>query len=399
MNKFKYRAINSEGKYVKGSIAAENQSDLESFLKSSNLELVWCKSEPQSMLSLIFADRPKTKDIITLFSHLEQLEKAGVSIIEAIADVRDSAESQAVRTVMHEVYESVKNGSLFSEAIAKHPRIFDPVFVGIVSAGEETGNLNDAFTSIIEHLKWSHEMKRKTVKAIRYPAFSLLMMFGVLWVMTTIVVPKVTAFLVDQQIALPLTTRSLIAFSNFVQFKSWLIAICIVVFIVVYKVLYRVPGINVKIDELKPHIPVFGKILVKLDISRFCHFFAMTFKSGIGILDCLESARGAISNLAIKQSIDVVKQQVSDGQSLSKSIGLSGYFPTLVTRMFRVGEESGNMESSLKNVRFFYDQEINDSIDKAIGMIQPTLTIIMGGMMAWITIAVFGPIYATFDKL
>lgn len=399
MNKFKYRAINSEGKYVKGSIAAENQSDLESFLKSSNLELVWCKSEPQSMLSLIFADRPKTKDIITLFSHLEQLEKAGVSIIEAIADVRDSAESQAVRTVMHEVYESVKNGSLFSEAIAKHPRIFDPVFVGIVSAGEETGNLNDAFTSIIEHLKWSYEMKRKTVKAIRYPAFSLLMMFGVLWVMTTIVVPKVTAFLVDQQIALPLTTRSLIAFSNFVQFKSWLIAICIVVFIIVYKVLYRVPGINVKIDELKLHIPVFGKILVKLDISRFCHFFAMTFKSGIGILDCLESARGAISNLAIKQSIDVVKQQVSDGQSLAKSIGLSGYFPTLVTRMFRVGEESGNMESSLKNVRFFYDQEINDSIDKAIGMIQPTLTIIMGGMMAWITIAVFGPIYATFDKL
>ena len=399
MNKFKYRAINSEGKYVKGSIAAENQSDLESFLKSSNLELVWCKSEPQSMLSLIFADRPKTKDIITLFSHLEQLEKAGVSIIEAIADVRDSAESQAVRTVMHEVYESVKNGSLFSEAIAKHPRIFDPVFVGLVSAGEETGNLNDAFTSIIEHLKWSYEMKRKTVKAIRYPAFSLLMMFGVLWVMTTIVVPKVTAFLVDQQIALPLTTRSLIAFSNFVQFKSWLIAICIIVFIVVYKVLYRVPGINVKIDELKLHIPVFGKILVKLDISRFCHFFAMTFKSGIGILDCLESARGAISNLAIKQSIDVVKQQVSDGQSLAKSIGLSGYFPTLVTRMFRVGEESGNMESSLKNVRFFYDQEINDSIDKAIGMIQPTLTIIMGGMMAWITIAVFGPIYATFDKL
>lgn len=399
MNKFKYRAINSEGKYVKGSIAAENQSDLESFLKSSNLELVWCKSEPQSMLSLIFADRPKTKDIITLFSHLEQLEKAGVSIIEAIADVRDSAESQAVRTVMHEVYESVKNGSLFSEAIAKHPRIFDPVFVGLVSAGEETGNLNDAFTSIIEHLKWSYEMKRKTVKAIRYPAFSLLMMFGVLWVMTTIVVPKVTAFLVDQQIALPLTTRSLIAFSNFVQFKSWLIAICIVVFIIVYKVLYRVPGINVKIDELKLHIPVFGKILVKLDISRFCHFFAMTFKSGIGILDCLESARGAISNLAIKQSIDVVKQQVSDGQSLAKSIGLSGYFPTLVTRMFRVGEESGNMESSLKNVRFFYDQEINDSIDKAIGMIQPTLTIIMGGMMAWITIAVFGPIYATFDKL
>jgi len=399
MNKFKYRAINSEGKYIKGSIAAENQSDLEAFLKASSLELVWCKSEPKSILSAIFIDRPKTKDIITLFSHLEQLEKAGVSIIEAIADVRDSSDSQSVRAIMHEVYESVKNGSLFSEAIAKHPRIFDPVFVGLVSAGEETGNLNDAFVSIIEHLKWSYEMKRKTIKAIRYPAFSMVMMLGVLWVMTTIVVPKVTAFLLDQQIALPFATKSLIGFSNFVQFKSWLIAICIIGFIIIYKILYKVPGINVKIDEFKLYIPVFGKILVKLDISRFCHFFAMTFKSGIGILDCLEAAKGSVSNLAIKQSIDMVKQQVSDGQSLAKSIALSGYFPTLVSRMFKVGEDSGNMESALKNVRFFYDQEINDSIDKAIGMIQPTLTIMMGGMMAWITIAVFGPIYATFDKL
>jgi type IV pilus assembly protein PilC len=399
MNRFKYRAINDSGKYVRGTTAAENQSELESFLRSSNLELVWCKPESKGVIGAIFVERPKTKDIITLFTQMEQLDKAGVSILDALADVRDSSDSRVVKEIMHEIYEAVKNGSLFSEAISKHPRTFDPIFVGLISAAEKTGNLNEAFNSIIDHLKWNYEMKRKTVKAVRYPLFSLVVMLVVLWVMTTIVVPKVTSFLVDQEIKLPITTTSLIAFSNFVQFRSWIIAVTAIVLFIVYKLLRRVPGLGEAFDDAKLYIPVFGKILVKLDISRFCHFFAMTFKSGIGILDCLESARATIDNLAIKQSIDMIKQQVSDGQSLSKAVALSGYFPTLVSRMFKVGEESGNMEDALKNVRFFYDKEIDDSIDKAIGMIQPSLTIIMGAMMAWITIAVFGPIYSTFDKL
>jgi len=125
----------------------------------------------------------------------------------------------------------------------------------------------------------------------------------------------------------------------------------------------------------------------------------MTFKSGLGVLECLDASSGVIKNKAIKRSIIVVKQQVSDGQSLAKSISMTGYFPNLVVRMFKVGEESGNMESALQNIKFFYDREINDSIDKLVSMIQPTITLVMGGMIAWITIAVFGPIYGTFSKL
>jgi type IV pilus assembly protein PilC len=125
----------------------------------------------------------------------------------------------------------------------------------------------------------------------------------------------------------------------------------------------------------------------------------MTFKSGLGVIECLDAASGVIKNKAIKKSIIVVKQQVSDGQSLAKSLALTGYFPNLVIRMFKIGEESGNMESALQNIKFFYDREINDSIDRLVGMIQPTLTIVMGGMIAWITIAVFGPIYGSFSKI
>lgn len=394
MNRYRYKAINDDGRYVRGRLASESPAELEVLLKNSGLDLISYRIEKGNM----FSGKLKTKELIAMFSHLEQLDKAGVSIVDAIGDVKDSAESLKIRNLMQEVYESLRNGSLLSESLAKHPETFSKIFIGLISTGEKTGNLHSAFKSIIDHLKWTSEMRRKTAKAVRYPLFTLFIMLVVMSVMTTVVVPKVTEFLRAQSIELPTITTSLIAFSDFTQKHGWAILISILVFVVIYKILGRIPVLSVYFDEFKLHIPVFGKIITKIDASRFCHFFSITFKSGLGVLDCLESAKDVIGNQAIKQSIDIAKQQISSGQRLAKAIEYTGHFPNLVVRMFEVGETSGNMEESLDNIRFFYDQEINDSIDSMVGMIQPTLTIIMGGMMAWITIAVFGPIYSSFGK-
>ena len=397
MNKYHYKAVDENGKIFRGDMSADNKADLEALLKDSKLTLI--SASPVRELAFGIGGGLSTKDMIALFNHLEQLEKVGVPIIESLADIKESAGSARLRNIMQSVYESVKNGNLFSEALAKHPKIFNDIFVGLIANGEKSGNLSETFASIVEHLKWSAEMKRKTGKAIRYPLFSLTIMFGVLWVMTTVVVPKVTQFLKAQSIGMPKVTLALVGFSNFMQNNSLTILVCIPIVIIVYKFLRRMPGIALTADKIKLYIPIFGSIITKLDISRFCHFFAMTFKSGTGVLECLESTKRVIDNLAIRESIDSVKKQVADGQSLSSAISQTGYFPNLVVRMFRIGEESGNMEENLDNVRYFYDREINDSIEKLVGMIQPTLVLVMGGMMGWITIAVFGPIYSTFSHI
>jgi type IV pilus assembly protein PilC len=167
----------------------------------------------------------------------------------------------------------------------------------------------------------------------------------------------------------------------------------------IFKILERFPKLHVKIDYLKLKMPIFGPIITKIESAKFCQFFAMTFKSGLGVLECLDSSSVTLKNKAIKSGIAFVRQQVSDGQSLSGSISATKFFPNLVVRMFKVGEESGNMESSLKNIKYFYDKEINDSIERIVSLIQPTITIVMGGMIAWIAVAVFGPIYSTFSNL
>jgi len=397
MARYKYKAVNENGKIVRGKINADNTDDLEYLLKNLNLDLI--SFQIIKTKSKLFGESLKTKDLITLFTHFEQLERAGVSIIEILVDIKNSSTSTKVKNLVQEIHETVKNGSLLSEALTHHPRIFPPIFIGLIATGEKTGNLNNAFVSIIEHLKWNAAIKRKTVKAVRYPLFSLGVVFIVLWVMTTVVVPKVTGFLAVQEIAQPPMTIALVAFSNFMQRNTIFMLAMIPITIFGYKAARKVPEIALQIDQIKLHIPIFGQILTKLDASRFCHFFSITFKSGIGVLDCLETAKEVVGNLAIKKSIEIAKQKVASGQSIADSIAASGYFSSLVVRMFRIGEETGNMEAALDNVRFFYDQEINDSIDKIVGMIQPLLIFVMGGMMAWITAAVFGPIYGTFSKL
>lgn len=397
MPHYRYKVIDENGKYVTGKLAADNPADLSTLLREKGFDLVSFKEEVKSSFS--FLGKVKTKDVISIFVHLEQLERAGVSIIDSIADLRDTADTPAVKDLMHELHESIKKGSMFSESLAKRQDIFNPVHVGLIMMGEKTGNLAESFASIVNDLKWTMDIKRKTKKAFVGPIFGILMMFIVIGVMTSVVVPKVTSFIVMQGMKLPGITKSLIGFSRFFE-GNWLILLFFVpISWVLIKIFSKIENVALIIDDIKLKLPVFGGIINKIDSAKFCQFFAMTFKSGLGVIECLDASSSVIKNKAIKYSIERVKDDVADGKSLARSLQDTKYFPNLVIRMFKVGEESGNMEDALNNIRFFYDREINDSIDRLVSMIQPTLTIVMGGMIAWIVIAVFGPIYSSFSNI
>jgi type IV pilus assembly protein PilC len=397
MKRYNYKAINETGRYLNGTMSAENPSSLIAMLRASGLELISYKEEKRQQVS--FLGKIKPEDLISMFIHLEQLDKAGISIIDSLTDFMETSDSVRVKNLIQEVHESIKNGNLFSESLAKHPNIFTPTYISLIRMGERTGNLANSFSSIIEDIKWNNDIRRKTKKAMRGPLFGVILIFIVMGVMNTIVVPKVTGFLVMQGLKLPLMTIALIKFSNFFQSYWYFLVAAWPTFSIVTKILKRNEEFAVKIDDLKLKIPVIGAVMNKIEAAKFCQFFAMTFKSGLGILECLEAASEAVRNIAMKRSIISVKQQVSEGKSLASSIASTGYFPTLVVRMFKIGEESGNMESALQNIKFFYDREVDDSIDKLVGMIQPTLTIVMGTMIGWITIAVFGPIYSSFSNI
>jgi len=153
------------------------------------------------------------------------------------------------------------------------------------------------------------------------------------------------------------------------------------------------------VDNFKLKIPYIRSTIRKIDLARFCHFFGIMYKSGLGILECLDTANNIVSNKVLRESIGIVKKSVSEGNSLTESLRISNQFPNLVIRMFKVGEESGNLDVTLENINFFYDREVEDAVSNMVGVIQPALTIVMGGIMMWVSMAIFGPLYNSFSKM
>jgi type IV pilus assembly protein PilC len=396
---YKYEALNINGKVVRGSLTAANEIDLESRLHGIGLDLLEAAESKTSSFSFV-GSKISTKDLILICIQLEQLERAGVPILEALNDMRDTSDTPAVKTLMTEVAESVKGGKMLSAALAEHPATFDEVFVGLIAAGEKTGKLYEVFAHLAEHLKWGSEIRSKIKKATTYPLFLLALMFGIVALMMLFVIPKLSSFLLAQNFELPVYTRALIATSNF--FKNfWYLLILIP--ITTYFSVSIIARVNEPfayfIDSMKLNIPILGKTVRKIELARFCRFFSITYKSGIGILDCLEIASNVVKNKVLKESILLTKKSVSDGNSLTASMRSANQFPNLVLRMIKVGEDSGNLDKTLENVNFFYDREVNDSVNAMLGTIQPALTIILGGIMLWVSIAVFGPLYSSFSKM
>lgn len=398
MPQYHYKAVNEAGRRIGGSMTAANEIDLEERLRQIALDLVdWriAKERKASFFSTI-----RLKDMIILCMHLEQLDRAGVPLLESISDVRDSTESDKLRDILTDVYESVKGGEMLSQALGHHPKVFNEVFVGLVHAGEKTGDLAQSFAHLSHHLKWVGEIKRKIKKAVMYPSLLLVVMSAVIAVLMIFVVPKLVAFMQAQGFDLPLHTRALIATSAAFE-NYWYIVFGLPIGAgMTIATLYKVSeSFAYRIDALILSLPVIGDTLRKIDMARFTHFFAVMFKSGIDILESLESAQKVVSNRVLQESITTVRRSVSGGNSLTASLRISNQFPNLVIRMFKVGEESGNMTEAMENITFFYDREVNDAVDGMVGMIQPALTIIMGMVVMWVSAAVFGPLYQSFSKM
>lgn len=398
MGSYSYIAVSKDGQQIKGNMNANGVSDLQYKLSDIGLELITANESSGGFFN--FKRTISVKDLILLCTHFEQLDKAGVSIIESIEDLIDSASNTVMRNLVQDIYDDVKSGKMLSQAMSNHPETFDEVFVGLIAAGEKTGKLHQSFAYLSDHLKWSDDIKRKTKKAIKYPIFLMVVLFVVTAIMMLFVIPKLSDFLLNQNFDLPFYTRALIASSEFFK-ENWITMILSPLFLYfIHKLLkHFFDAYAYYTDKLMLSIPFIGKALLKIDIARFTQFFLITYKSGIDIIACLKVVEKVVKNRVVKTTLIEVTQEISDGSTMSLALKNSRQFPSLVVRMFRVGEQTGNMTESLENIKFFYDKEVNDSVDALIGLIQPVLTLVMGGLLLWISLSVFGPLYSSFSTI
>ena len=402
MAKYNYRALNKKGRPVRGTLTAANEVDLFQQLKSGGFELIDCKpiNTKPSKFAFLRRSGVKARDKIQLFVHLEQLQRAGVPLLEGLADIRDTTDSTKLRDIMTEVHREVSEGASLSEAMSRHNNVFQPIFISLIAAGEETGNLNNSFMQVVRHLKWTDAMNTKVKKATRYPKILVGVVILVIAIMMTKVVPEVTGFLANIGQELPPITQALISTSEFFANYGLLLLGGMFAAYVGLKLGRAISeSFRYYTDYIALRLPVMGPLIQKISLSRFCQTFGVLFISGLEILKCLDAAANTSSNMVIREALYNVREQIKEGSQISKALETTGEFPSLVVRMMKIGEESGNLTGVLEQVAEFYDKDVNEAIDTMIQMIEPALTVTLGGMMLWIAVGVFGPIYNSFSTM
>jgi type IV pilus assembly protein PilC len=402
VNKYKYRAINGLGKPVRGVLTAANEQDLFAQLQEAGLELITCSdsSKKHGFLSGFGKKKITIRELIQFFMNLRQMQAAGIPLLDSFADLRDTADNDHFRDVLSELYRELSEGSSFSEAMESHPKVFSNLHVSLISSGEENGDIQGSCRQLVKYLKWVDSMQSMVRKATRYPMFLLAAVILTVVVMMAFVVPQIVGFISSLDQELPFSTRSLMATSDFFV-AHWLeVIIGLVSFVAIVIALFRTSdGFAYQVDSLMLRTPIMGDLIRKINIARFSQTFGSLFKGGIDVLKALDAASNTVTNRVLKRGLDDVQEYVKSGDSLSVAMNKSGEFPSMVVRMLRVGEESGNLTEVLDQVAEFYTNDVDEEVQKVIAMIEPSLTAILGGMILWIAVGVFGPIYSSFENL
>ena len=398
MPNYRYKAADPSGKSVQGRMDALNETDLELCLKHMGLDLVTCRLVGNG--SSLFQTKTVTlPDLVMFCFQMEQLSRAGVSLMDGLTDMRDSTPNPQLYEVIGALVTEVKGGKMLSQAMEMHPEVFDRVFVSLIRTGEQTGRMTDVFANLAEILKWQDELFSQSRRLLVYPLFVLLVVFGSVGFLMVYLVPQMSAFLKNMGQELPLQTVILIGLSNFVSnFWTLILALPFLAIAIVTLLLRKSAAARYRLDYIKLHLPGSGTILQKIIMARFSRYFAMMYQAGIPILEAIKTSQSIVANQVIAEGLERVWQQINAGSKMSESFRNQGLFPPMVVRMIRVGESTSGLDTALLNISHFYDRETRKSLDSMLKMLEPVMTVVLGGILGIIMFSVLGPVYDSFNS-
>jgi type IV pilus assembly protein PilC len=375
-------------------MVASNPMELEKRLGSMGFDLLSYKEQSRASKNAFHRKTISRRELINFTFHIEQLIKSGVPLIDSLKDIRDSIEYSHFTDVLQTIIDDIEGGKTLSLALADHPTIFDKVYVTLVRIGEQTGQLAEVLKDLADTIRWQDELVSQTKKIMIYPAIVSVIVLLVVSFLMMYLMPQLLPFIKNIGSEIPLHTQILIAVSNvFVEYWYLIFSLPVVLIFGIRLAAKHNHKVKYYLDGLKLRIWIFGPLLTKIKLARFANYFAMMYSSGITVLDALKISEDMVDNQVLEESIRQARSSISDGIIISKSFEMVGVFPSMIVRMLKVGEDTGAMDDALLNVSYFYNREVKESIDKIEPTILPILTVLLGGIMMWIMMAVLGPVY------
>ena len=398
MATFQYKAVDRGGRAARGTLDAMNDVDLELRLRRMGLDMISFRAvEPRSIQSL---GAVKRQDVINLVFDLEQISRAGIPMLDGLRDLRDGMENPRLREILTSVVEDMEGGRMLSQCLGQHPSIFNNVFVSLVRAGEQSGQMTEVLENLGTTLRMQDELAAQTRRLLVYPSVVLVVVLVVMAFLFTYLVPQVTGLLRTMGIDMPLQTRLMIAVSEIVRgYWYLLVGVPALAAGVAVSMVRSNDRARFAWDYVKLHVPITGPLLQKVIMARFANVFALLYRSGITILEALRTSEAIVDNRVIADSIARATSQINSGVSLTDAFRDLGTFPPLVIRMLRVGEATGALDTALANVTYFYNRDVRESIERGLKLLEPALIFVLGMSLLLIMWAVLSPVYDILGKL
>ncbi len=403
MASFSYVAIDAKGKQVKASLEADNQMKATDAIKKEGLTLIEIKEQgvldKDINLGGIFKKKVQVRDLSLFCRQFVSLHRAGVTIIESMRMLTEQTENPTLRGAMQEVSASVQKGETLANSMKARPDVFPNLLVHMVSAGEASGSLDIAFERMAVQFEKSAKLNGLIKKAMIYPIVVAVVAVVVIIVMLTFVVPTFMEMFADMDINMPKITLAVMAASDFMQARWYVIVLVIVALVIGFRYFKKTPTGEGLIAKAAIKMPLFGDLTVKSSSAKFARNLSTMLAAGISMPDAVQIVGDTMNNVFYRECMLNAKTDVMQGVPLSTPLEKSGLFPPMVYHMTRIGEETGNTEDMLNTLADYYEEEVEVATQGLMAALEPMMIIIMAGVCGVIIGAVMAPMAAMYEGL
>jgi MSHA biogenesis protein MshG len=401
---FAYKGRSARGDLVQGSLEGADSGVIADQLMNTGITPTEIKLTTQSLRSssnteislwkrLSTEKKVDTMELMLFSRQMYTLLKAGVPIMRALAGLQESTRNPTFAAMLQDLRESLDSGRELSAALRRHPKVFSPFYLSMVQVGEMTGMLDVTFLRLYEHLEFEKEMKERIKSAVRYPMFVLIAMAIAIVIVNIFVIPAFAKVFEGFHAELPLMTKVLMGFSNFMV-TAWPVLLALLIgAIVAFRSWINTVDGRYKWDHYKLHLPVAGRIIMKATLARFARSLALSFKSGIPILQGLNSVAMVVDNEYMRSRVEQMRDGVERGESILRTATATGVFNPTVLQMIAVGEETGDMDGLMFEIAGMYEQEVEYEIKSLSANIEPIMIVLLGVLVLVLALGIFLPMW------
>jgi general secretion pathway protein F len=395
---FEYVALTTAGKRVKGTLEADSIRTARQRLRSQNVfpttiqeSAEASKEKGKDVKRLLQSDRVSLKELTLATRLLATLSSAGLPLVEALLSLSEQLTHPTLKRNVVDIKERVEQGSSLAKALGAYPKVFPRLYVNMVTSGEASGTLDTVLDNLADYYEAQLELRRKVTSALTYPVLMFSFCILVVLLLVAFVVPGIVEIFIKQKLTLPLPTRMVIAFSDFILGYWWLLVVALLGFVVGARNYYATEKGRERIDSWMLKIPIYGGLYRKVATARVASTLATLLNGGVELLSALDIVKNIVGNVHMRRALEETRDGVREGRNLSKELSRSGYFPPLLCQMVGIGEKSGRLESMLNKAGKTFTSEANSSISGLTSLLEPFMILFLGMVVFMIVISVLLP--------